>query len=73
MKKVYRVNMAELSIMEEQLRKDHETLGGRGLTSMFVAKRSATCLSSFGQGEQISCRPRTSGRNVRWLVQEGYP
>ncbi len=38
MKKIYRVNMADVKVAEEPPGKDYEGLGGRGLTSTIVAK-----------------------------------
>ena len=57
MKKVYRVNMSDLKIIEELLKKEYETLGGRGLTSRIVTEEVPPSSHPLGKENKLVFAP----------------
>jgi len=56
-KKIFRINMTELTIKEEQVPDKYEYLGGRGLTSTILLDEVDPCCYSLGEENKLVIAP----------------
>ena len=66
--KIYRVNMSNLSVVTEEVPEDWKVLGGRGLTSVIVAKEVDPTCHALGSKNKLIFAPGLLTGSMAWLL-----